>query len=209
MRLRHHRLEEAGLAQRLDPRAAGGVDVVVRQRRQLGVGPARQRVGEAAVIVVEERQRERVLEAAHGTTFSLSSRKREPGTMNHHAIESIVVMGPCLRGDDNIARRGVENISIALEHRLLLGGKGAERAREILGLHAQRLRHRLGLDRGLDRHRPFHLQHALGHGVGEGRPVGEDRARASVASASTVSGLREPVEEARCARPPRRPWCGR
>src|SRR5262245_5783092 len=64
-------------------------------------------------------------------------------------------------------------ISIALEHRLLLGGESAEGAREILGRHAQRLGHRLGLDRLFDRHRPFHLQHALGHGVGEGRPVRE------------------------------------
>ena len=57
VRGRHHRLEEARLAQRLHARAAGGVDVVVRQRRQRGVGPARERVGEAAVVVVEERQR--------------------------------------------------------------------------------------------------------------------------------------------------------
>src|SRR5437763_10794480 len=64
-------------------------------------------------------------------------------------------------------------MSVALEHRLLLGGKDAERAHEILCLHAQRLLHRLGLDRGLDRHRPLHFQHALGHGIGKGRAIGE------------------------------------
>src|SRR6266404_1455017 len=64
-------------------------------------------------------------------------------------------------------------ISIALEDRLLLGGEGAERARKILRLHAQRLGNRLGLDGGLDRHRPLHVEHALGHGVREGRAGGE------------------------------------
>src|SRR5215831_18299706 len=64
-------------------------------------------------------------------------------------------------------------ISIALEDRLLLGGEGAERARKVLRLHAQRLGDRLGLDRALDRHRPFHVEHALGHGIGESRPGGQ------------------------------------
>ena len=51
---RHHRLEEAGLAERRDARAAGRVDVVVRQAGQRRVGPARER-GEAAMVRLEER----------------------------------------------------------------------------------------------------------------------------------------------------------
>ena len=52
---RHDGLEETRLAQRRNARAAGRVDVVMRQAGQRGVGPARQRLGETAVIVVEER----------------------------------------------------------------------------------------------------------------------------------------------------------
>src|SRR5438445_2958432 len=59
---------------------------------------------------------------------------------------------------------------IPLEYRLDLAGKSLEGAAEISRGHAQRLRHRFGLDRLLHRHRPFHGQHPLGHGVGEGRP---------------------------------------
>ena len=50
---RHHRLEESGFTQRRDTRAAGGIDVVMRQRRQRGVGPARKFRGEGAMAVVE------------------------------------------------------------------------------------------------------------------------------------------------------------
>src|SRR4029450_10757527 len=64
-------------------------------------------------------------------------------------------------------------ISIALEYRLLSGGEGAERAPKILRLHAQRLGDRLGLDGALDPHRPFHVEHALGHGIGESRSGGK------------------------------------
>src|SRR5262245_33253598 len=63
------------------------------------------------------------------------------------------------------------SISLTLEHRLLPGGEGAKGAGKIFGLHAERLRDRLGLDRGLDRHRPFYIEHALGHGIAEGRTV--------------------------------------
>jgi len=40
VRPRHHRLENAGLAERGNAGAAGCVDVAVRQRRQFGIGPA-------------------------------------------------------------------------------------------------------------------------------------------------------------------------
>src|SRR5262249_39934102 len=59
------------------------------------------------------------------------------------------------------------------EHRLELVGKSLEAAAEIGCCHAQRLRHRLGLDRLLHRHRPFHGEHALGHGVGKGRSISD------------------------------------
>ena len=72
MRLRHHRLEEARLAQRLHARATGGVHVIVRQRMQRGVGPARQFVGETAMAVVEKGQREGVVEAHGRPIVSLS-----------------------------------------------------------------------------------------------------------------------------------------
>ena len=76
-------LRKPGLAQRLDARAAGGVDVVVRQRGRSGVGPARELVARSARWrVVEERP-------ARGC-------RRAPS-------------------------------SIALEHRLLLRGEGADR----------------------------------------------------------------------------------
>src|SRR5215813_14491195 len=86
-------------------------------------------------------------------------------------------------------------ISIALESGLLLGGEGAERARKILRLHAQRLGDRLGLDRALDRHRPFHVEHALGHRVGESRSGGKFGGELLRQRQHGV-GRGEPVEEA-------------
>src|SRR5207247_3076547 len=86
-------------------------------------------------------------------------------------------------------------ISIALEDRLLLGGEGAERARKVLRLHAQRLGDRLGLDRALDRHRPFHVEHALGHGIGESGSGGE-LAGELLRLRQHAVGRGEPVEEA-------------
>src|SRR5262249_25165969 len=59
---RHHRLEEARLAQCLHPCAAGGIDVVMRQRGQGGVGPTRQRLRKTAMSIVEERPAQRLLE---------------------------------------------------------------------------------------------------------------------------------------------------
>src|SRR5207244_1266824 len=59
---RNDRLENAGFAQRLDAGAAGGVNVVVRQRGEGGVGPAREPFGEAPVAVVEERPAQCVVE---------------------------------------------------------------------------------------------------------------------------------------------------
>src|SRR5262249_61536951 len=57
------RLEEAALAERLPPRAAGRVDVVLRQRGNRGIGPARQRLGETAMAIIEKRPAQRFLEA--------------------------------------------------------------------------------------------------------------------------------------------------
>jgi len=62
----HHRLEEAPLAERLHPRAAGGVEVVVRQCSKRRIGPARERLGEAAMAIVEKRPAQRFLKVAHG-----------------------------------------------------------------------------------------------------------------------------------------------
>src|SRR5262249_39062778 len=60
---RHHGLEEAALAERLHPRAAGRVEVGVRQRGKRGIGPARERLGETAMAIVEKRPAQRFLEA--------------------------------------------------------------------------------------------------------------------------------------------------
>src|SRR5208282_6121401 len=43
----------------------------------------------------------------------------------------------------------------------------------VLGLHADGLRLRLGLDGVIDAHVPFLVDALLGHGVSKGRPVGE------------------------------------
>jgi hypothetical protein len=51
---RHHRLQEARLAERLDSCTTGRVDVIVWQRGQRRIGPARQALGETAMAVVEE-----------------------------------------------------------------------------------------------------------------------------------------------------------
>src|SRR5262245_14245425 len=85
-------------------------------------------------------------------------------------------------------------ILIALEYRLLLGSEGAERAPKILRLHAQRLGDRLGLDGALDRHRPFHVEHALGHSIGERRPGGKFGGKLLRLRQHGV-GRGEPVEE--------------
>ena len=68
-----------------------------------------------------------------------------------------------------------------------LRGERLVRAAEVLGLHADRLRLRLGLDLGVEIHRPRLVQQRLGHRVREGRTVGERRASAC-ASASSASG---------------------
>src|SRR4051794_11456433 len=52
---RHHGLEETSLAQGPHPRAAAGVEVVMRKQWQRRIGPARERVGEQAMAVIEER----------------------------------------------------------------------------------------------------------------------------------------------------------
>src|SRR5262249_8354672 len=51
----HDGLEEARFAQGLDSGPAGGVDILVGQRRQHWVRPVRQRRREATVTVVEKR----------------------------------------------------------------------------------------------------------------------------------------------------------
>src|SRR5664279_2201777 len=61
--------------------------------------------------------------------------------------------------------------SVSLEHRLLLGDEGLIGALVVLGLHADRLRLRLGFDRLVDAHVPFLMQALLGHRIGEGRAV--------------------------------------
>ena len=51
----------------------------------------------------------------------------------------------------------------------------------------------------LDRHRPFHLQHALGHGIGEGRAVGEfarERVRFRQHASGAASRLKKPQRSA-------------
>ncbi len=63
-----------------------------------------------------------------------------------------------------------ETISVALEHRLLLGDESLVGAREILRLHADRLGLRLGLDGLFETHAPFLVEHGLGHHVCERRP---------------------------------------
>ena len=123
----HPRLQEPRLAQCPHARAAGRVHIVMRQRWEIRVGPARQLLGEGAMAVVEKGQREGLR----------------------------------------------ERLLVALEHRFLLRRESTERAGEVFGLHAERLRDGLGLDRLLDRHRPLHFHHPLGHGVGEGRPCRE------------------------------------
>src|SRR5690242_11124218 len=67
---RHHRLEEACLAERLDPRAAGRVHIVVRQVRKRGISKARECRGEAAMPVVEKWPAQGFLE----THFQLPSK---------------------------------------------------------------------------------------------------------------------------------------
>src|SRR5690348_16168938 len=56
--------------------------------------------------------------------------------------------------------------SIPLERRLPFGDESRIGATEILALHADRLRLRLGLDRLLDANRPFGVKLPLGHGMG-------------------------------------------
>ena len=51
---RHHSLEEARFTQRLDSRPAGRIDIVVRQFGERRVGEARERLGKAAMLLVEE-----------------------------------------------------------------------------------------------------------------------------------------------------------
>src|SRR5947209_8786430 len=63
--------------------------------------------------------------------------------------------------------------SVALEYGLGLLEEGLVSALVILGLHADRLRLRFGLDGVVDAHAPFVMDAALGHGVREGRAVGE------------------------------------
>src|SRR5262249_1840131 len=58
-------------------------------------------------------------------------------------------------------------VGFFLAHERLVG------ALVVLGLHADRLRLRLGLDRIVDAHAPFLVDAALGHGVREGRTGGE------------------------------------
>jgi hypothetical protein len=53
----HHRGQKSGLAQGLHPRAAGRVDVVMRQLVERRLRPARQLRSEAPVTVIEERAR--------------------------------------------------------------------------------------------------------------------------------------------------------
>src|SRR5215204_6241485 len=93
------------------------------------------------------------------------------------------------------SRKDASGTSIPLEHRLLLRREGAVGAGEVLGRHAQGLRHGLGLDRLLDRHRPLHGEHALRHGVAEGRTRGDlasERARLVLEALRS----RKPAEEA-------------
>src|ERR1700747_1220412 len=58
---------------------------------------------------------------------------------------------------------------IPLKYRFLFGDKGAIGALEILGLHADRLRLRFGLDELIETHRPFLNELRLGDAVGESR----------------------------------------
>src|SRR3954469_1498123 len=81
---RHHGPEETRLAQGPDPRAAAGIDVVMRKRWQRRIGPARERLGEQAMAVIEERPaqglceihfrspRYEILRLRGGPTFSSS-----------------------------------------------------------------------------------------------------------------------------------------
>src|SRR5262249_18892393 len=62
---RHDGLEEGCLAEGLHPRAAGRIDNVVGQCGERGISPARERLGKAAMALVEERPAQRFLEA-HG-----------------------------------------------------------------------------------------------------------------------------------------------
>jgi hypothetical protein len=81
-----------------------------------------------------------------------------------------------VRGRRRTASRG----SCAIGHQspsktgCSLRREGAVGALEVLGLHADRLRLRLGLDRA-SIHAPFLVEHLLGHRVREGRPVGKRR----------------------------------
>src|ERR1700728_1268542 len=52
-------------------------------------------------------------------------------------------------------------------------GVGGVGTGEVVGLHAERLRLRLGFDGIVDRYRPFLLQALLGHGVREGWTIGK------------------------------------
>ena len=107
----------------------------------------------------------------------------------------------------------------ALEHRLLLRDEGLVGAVEVLRLHADRLRLRLGLDRLVDAHVPFLVQHASWSC--RGRRSGRRRARRAQSHGRRQQRLRrdEAVEEApgsaprrpasrgRCrAAPTARPW---
>ena len=60
---------------------------------------------------------------------------------------------------------------MSLEDRFPLLGESVIGAREILGLHAQRLGDGLLLDGVVDAHCPLHVQHPLGDAVGECRPI--------------------------------------
>ena len=59
--------------------------------------------------------------------------------------------------------------SVSLENRRGLGDEGLVGAREVTGLHADRLRLRLGLDGLVDAHRPLLVEQRLGHHMREGR----------------------------------------
>ena len=78
--------------------------------------------------------------------------------------------------------------------RFLLGHKRVVGALEVLGLHADGLRLRLGLDRLVERHRPFLIEHGLGHHVREGRSLGESLGQCDGLALQHIGG-HDAVEE--------------
>src|SRR6266536_3599157 len=98
---RHHGFQEARVAKRRDARAAGFIDVIMRQAGQRRIGPARKLVGEAAMVLLEERPAEcfgkrHQLPSNTGFCFAANAR-------NARAKSSVSMHSACATASASIA----------------------------------------------------------------------------------------------------------